>query len=372
MGSGRVVAAISRPPLRTAKTLPSSVEASSWASSPSPRGPRAPGSASSSSRATAATKRSARGRVGDRRRESDAVAVEDRDLDDLRGDLGQVGERLSGIHARGAYCAAMSAILRKFFADRGTHLAAMIAYFALLSFVPLLFLSLALLGTAHQDSNGSFFVRELQRTFPSTSLDSILDADARRSAPTRPRSGSLGGGFLLWSSLSLFSVLESAFNIVYDRPNRPFLRGKALASADDGRSRSPSCSSRSSSARSGSSSSSATSGSATTSSLAYVLTRDASRCSGCSSSSTSAYVVLTNAALVLARGAARGGRRRDPARGDLPVPAGVRPRLQAQPGAADALGPGGAARLAVRDGERDRARRRGQLVPPATPRGCRR
>ena len=31
----------------------------------------------------------------------------------------------------------------KFFADRGTHLAAMIAYFALLSFVPLLFLALA-------------------------------------------------------------------------------------------------------------------------------------------------------------------------------------------------------------------------------------
>ncbi len=41
--------------------------------------------------------------------------------------------------------------------------------------------------------------------------------------------GLIGGGFLLWSSLSLFSVLESAFNIVYDRPNRPFLHGKALA-----------------------------------------------------------------------------------------------------------------------------------------------
>ena len=40
----------------------------------------------------------------------------------------------------------MGAVLRKFFADRGTHLAAMIAYFALLSFVPLLLLSLALLG----------------------------------------------------------------------------------------------------------------------------------------------------------------------------------------------------------------------------------
>lgn len=122
----------------------------------------------------------------------------------------------------------MAAILRKFFADRGTHLAAMIAYFALLSFVPLLFLSLALLGTAHQAARGSFFVRELQRTFPSTSVDSILNAvSAIRENSTAL--GLVGAGFLLWSSLSLFSVLESAFNIVYDRPNRPFLRGKALA-----------------------------------------------------------------------------------------------------------------------------------------------
>jgi membrane protein len=39
----------------------------------------------------------------------------------------------------------------------------------------------------------------------------------------------VGGVALLWSSLSLFSALESAFNIVYGRPNRPFLRGKGLA-----------------------------------------------------------------------------------------------------------------------------------------------
>jgi len=123
----------------------------------------------------------------------------------------------------------MTAILRKFFADRGTHLAAMIAYFALLSFVPLLLLSLALLGAAHQADSDSFFVRELHRTFPSTSLDSILNAvqAIQRNATAL---GIFGGAFLLWSSLSLFSVLESAFNIVYDRPNRPFLRGKALAS----------------------------------------------------------------------------------------------------------------------------------------------
>jgi membrane protein len=119
-------------------------------------------------------------------------------------------------------------VLSKFFADRGTHLAAMIAYFALLSFVPLLFLSLAILGLVHQADEGSFFVRELERTFPNTSLDSILRA-VRAIQSNAAALGAVGGAFLLWSSLSFFSVLESAFNIVYDRPNRGFLHGKALA-----------------------------------------------------------------------------------------------------------------------------------------------
>ncbi|HUZ81657.1 MAG TPA: YihY/virulence factor BrkB family protein [Gaiellaceae bacterium] len=122
----------------------------------------------------------------------------------------------------------MNRVLAKFFADRGTHLAAMIAYFALLSFVPLLFLSLALLGLVHQADENSFFVRELSKTFPSTSLDSILSA-IRAIQANATALGIVGGAFLLWSSLSLFSVLESAFNIVYGRPNRGFLHGKALA-----------------------------------------------------------------------------------------------------------------------------------------------
>src|SRR5437868_6777818 len=122
----------------------------------------------------------------------------------------------------------MGSVVRKFFADRGTHLAAMIAYFALLSFVPLLLLSLALLGLVHQADEGSFFVRQLEKTFPSTSLDSILRA-VRAIQQNATALGIVGGAFLLWSSLSFFSVLESAFNIVYGRPNRGWLHGKALA-----------------------------------------------------------------------------------------------------------------------------------------------
>lgn len=119
-------------------------------------------------------------------------------------------------------------VIRKFFADRGTHLAAMIAYFALLSFVPLLLLALALLGLVHQADEGSFFVRELSKTFPNTSLDAILRA-VRAIQDNATALGLVGGGFLLWSSLSFFSVLESAFNIVYGRPNRGFFHGKLLA-----------------------------------------------------------------------------------------------------------------------------------------------
>ncbi len=116
----------------------------------------------------------------------------------------------------------------KFFADRGTHLAAMIAYFALLSFVPLVFLALALLGLSGRANESSYFVTELQKIFPSTSIGSIVDG-IRKIQRHATSLGLVGGGFLLWSSLSLFSVLESAFNIVYDRPNRPFLHGKGRA-----------------------------------------------------------------------------------------------------------------------------------------------
>src|SRR2546426_9436860 len=116
----------------------------------------------------------------------------------------------------------------KFFADRGTHLAAMIAYFALLSLVPLLFLALALLGLFGRADESSYLVTELKRALPGSSVSSIVDVirTIQRNAATL---GIIGGAALLWTSLSLFSVLESAFNIVYGRPNRPFLRGKGLA-----------------------------------------------------------------------------------------------------------------------------------------------
>jgi membrane protein len=119
-------------------------------------------------------------------------------------------------------------LARKFFADRGTHLAAMIAYFALLAFVPLTFLSLSLLGLTGRADESSFLVKEIKKTLPGTPIDQIISL-VHTVQDNAAALGIVGGVALLWTSLSLFSVLESAFNIVYGRPNRSFLRGKGLA-----------------------------------------------------------------------------------------------------------------------------------------------
>jgi membrane protein len=110
--------------------------------------------------------------------------------------------------------------------DRGTHLAAMIAYFALLAFVPLLFLALALIGLAGEPTERSYLVEQLGRMFPQVSLERILEVVAE----VQESSGALGviGGIaLIWAALGFLSVLESALNIVYGRPNRTFFHQKA-------------------------------------------------------------------------------------------------------------------------------------------------
>jgi membrane protein len=117
---------------------------------------------------------------------------------------------------------------RKFFADRGTHLAAMIAYFALLAFVPLTFLALALLGLTGRADESSFLVKEIKHALPGTPIDRIIDL-VHSVQDNAAALGIVGGAALLWTSLSLFSALESAFNVVFGRPNRSFLRGKGLA-----------------------------------------------------------------------------------------------------------------------------------------------
>jgi membrane protein len=104
----------------------------------------------------------------------------------------------------------------------------MIAYFALLSFVPLLFLTVSLLSVTGRANESTFLVTELKRAFPGSSVASIVHT-VREIESHATALGVIGAAALVWTSLSLFSVLESAFNIVYGQPNRSFLRGKALA-----------------------------------------------------------------------------------------------------------------------------------------------
>ena len=104
----------------------------------------------------------------------------------------------------------------------------MIAYFALLAFVPLTFLALSLLAFTGQPTESSFLVREIKQALPETPIEDIVRL-VRTVRENATALGILGGLFLVWTALSLFSVLESAFNIVYGRPNRSFLHGKGVA-----------------------------------------------------------------------------------------------------------------------------------------------
>jgi membrane protein len=103
----------------------------------------------------------------------------------------------------------------------------MIAYFAILAFVPLLFLALSLLAFLGEQDESSYLIEELRRAFPENSVENILDAVAEIQEQATELSV-IGGIGLLWAALGFFSVLESAFNIVYGLPNRPFIRQKTL------------------------------------------------------------------------------------------------------------------------------------------------
>ncbi len=119
-------------------------------------------------------------------------------------------------------------VFDRFFAVRGTHLAAMVAYFALASFVPVIFLLLSLLGLLDQAGESSVLVGYLRDVFPAQPVNDIVSVVQT----VQDNAASLtivGGVGLLWSSLSLVSALESAFNLVYGVDNRGFLRGKTVA-----------------------------------------------------------------------------------------------------------------------------------------------
>ena len=258
----------------------------------------------------------------------------------------------------------MHRIVSKFLADRGTHLAAMIAYFALLSFVPLLFLALSLTALAGQQTESSYLVEELRRAFPASSVDRLVTV-VKSIQDQATSIGIIGGIALLWGALGFFSVLESAFNIVYGLPNRSFIRQKSLVLV-------------------------LVAGSLAVLFIALVvgsigveLVHSAGVAGGVLSYvyalavSTllifgllwTLYRLLTNAALTW-KETFPGAVFDDPAPGELPAAPRVRAPDERRPRhAAGIRRPRAAPLLALPDGERPRARRRGQLVVPLRARG---
>jgi membrane protein len=116
-------------------------------------------------------------------------------------------------------------IIRNFFADRCTHLAAMVAYYALLSLLPLLFLAFSLIGLAGRPDEHTFLIRQIQQVMPGQSVESIVKL-ATSLQNNSTELGVIGAVGLLWGALGFLSALESALNIIYDVPNRRFVRSK--------------------------------------------------------------------------------------------------------------------------------------------------
>ena len=113
-------------------------------------------------------------------------------------------------------------VLGKYLEDRGPHLAAMVAYYALLSLFPFLFLVLSTLGVAGQIVRSSALVKRA-RADPaqSESVHDLLNLvrSVQANAGTFFVIGFVG---ILWSTLGFYSALESMLNIVFRVNNRGF------------------------------------------------------------------------------------------------------------------------------------------------------
>jgi membrane protein len=116
-------------------------------------------------------------------------------------------------------------VLSKYLRDRGPHLAAMVAYYALLSLVPFVLLAVSLLGFAGRMSASSYLVREMSHILPGQSTHDLVGSirSLQRNAGALGIIGSLG---IVWTSLGFYSALESALNIVFQVQNRTFLHQK--------------------------------------------------------------------------------------------------------------------------------------------------
>lgn len=122
---------------------------------------------------------------------------------------------------------ALSSILHRYFGARGPHLAAMLAYYALVSLFPFVFLAASLVSWIGRPAETSALLRDLSHVLPNTSAHDLAKYVRSLSANVT-EIGLIGGVGLLWSSLGFLSALESGLNIIYGLPNRGFLHQKLV------------------------------------------------------------------------------------------------------------------------------------------------
>jgi membrane protein len=132
---------------------------------------------------------------------------------------------LAGAAGRPAH--ALAAILRRYFGARGPHLAAMLAYYALLSLFPFVFLAASLVSWIGRPAETSALLRDLSHVLPGTSAHDLSRLVTSLGSNVT-EIGLIGGVGLLWSSLGFLSALESGLNILYGLPNRGFLHQKLV------------------------------------------------------------------------------------------------------------------------------------------------
>ena len=122
---------------------------------------------------------------------------------------------------------AVRAILHRYFSARGPHLAAMLAYYALLSLLPFVFLAASLVSAIGRPAETSALLRDLSHVLPGASAHELAKY-VRSLGSNATELGIIGLVALLWSSLGFFSALESGLNVLYGLPNRGFLHQKVV------------------------------------------------------------------------------------------------------------------------------------------------
>ena len=122
---------------------------------------------------------------------------------------------------------AVRAILHRYFSARGPHLAAMLAYYALLSLLPFVLLAASLVSAIGRPAETSALLRDLSHVLPGASAHELAKY-VRSLGSNATELGIIGLVALLWSSLGFFSALESGLNVLYGLPNRGFLHQKVV------------------------------------------------------------------------------------------------------------------------------------------------